>query len=484
MAEQWDVVVVGSGPNGLSAALTLVSEGLSVLVLEAAETIGGGARTEPRGESGYLHDICSAIHPMGIASPLFRALQLEEHGEIEWVHAPVPLAHPFDDGTAAELLVSLEKTAAGLGRDEKAYLDLLAPFQRRAESMVNAILRPIRIPRHPLLMARFGVKGLQSCARLVTRHFTEERSRAIFAGCAAHSVVPLDRMATASFGLALHLTAHYAGWPILRGGSISIINALARRFRDGGGEIRTGQRVRSLAELPPHRAVLFDLTPRQIAAIAGDALPSRFSRRYARYRYGPGVFKIDWTLDGPIPWKAEACRRAATVHVAGTWEDIAESESQVANGSHPERPFVLVAQQSQFDSTRAPAGKQTGWAYCHVPHGSTVDMTARIEAQIERMAPGFGDLIRTRVTMNPAELHEHNPNMIGGDIGGGANDLRQFVMRPIARWNPYTTPNPTLFIGSSSTPPGGGVHGMCGYWAARTVLRNVFSRRPSAAYRL
>ena len=483
MAESWDAIVVGSGPNGLAAALTIAREGLSVLVLEAAATVGGGARTEERGEPGFLHDICSAIHPMGIASPFFEALGLEEEGDIEWLHAPAVLAHPFDDGSAARLVVSLEETARGLGRDAEAYRSLMEPFVRRASTLVPEILRPVRIPKHPFLMASFGLKGLQSCSRLVMNHFSDERARAIFAGCAAHAVVPLERPVTASFGLALHLTAHYRGWPLLRGGSVSIIRAMMRRLTEAGAEIRTGHRVRSLAELPPHRVVLFDVTPRQIAAIAGDALPRSFAAKFARYRYGPGVFKIDWTLDGPIPWTAGECRDAATVHVAGTWDEIAEAESQVASGIHPERPFVLVGQQSQFDPSRAPEGLQTGWAYCHVPHGSTIDMTEKIENQIERMAPGFRDIIRTRTVMNAMQLQDHNPNMIGGDIGGGANDMRQFLLRPVARWNPYTTPNPAIYVCSSSTPPGGGVHGMCGYWSARSALRRVFGRRPSGELR-
>lgn len=479
VAEKWDVIVVGSGPNGLAAALTLAREGLSVLVLESRSTIGGGARTMPLEEPGYLHDICSAIHPMGVASPFFRALGLEQAGEVEWIHAPVVLAHPFDDGTAAALRHSLDETAQELGEDRNAYLRLMRPLVRRGDALMSSILRPVRIPRHPFLMAGFGMLGLQSCDRLARSRFETERARAIFAGCAAHAVVPLERAATASFGLALHLTAHYRGWPLVRGGSIRIIEAMARRLRDLGGEIRTDHHVMSVRELPPHRALLFDLTPRQIAAIAGDRFRRGFRKRYERYRYAPGIFKIDWTLDEPIPWRAPECRQAATVHIGATMDEIAEGESLIWQGVHPERPFVLVGQQSLFDPTRAPEGKHTGWAYCHVPHGSTVDMTTQIEDQIERMAPGFRDVIRTRRTMTAAELEDHNPNMIGGDIGGGANNVTQFLMRPIARWNPYTTPDPSIFICSSSTPPGGGVHGMCGYWAATTALGRVFGKRPS-----
>jgi phytoene dehydrogenase-like protein len=335
----------------------------------------------------------------------------------------------------------------------------------------------VRVPRHPLLMARFGLKALRSCLGLTRSRFREKWAKALFAGCAAHSILPLDNVGTASFGLILVLSGHAIGWPAARGGSISIINALAECFKSLGGEIITNHPVRSIKDLPETRSVLFDLTPRQVLAIAGDYFPARYRNQLARYRYGPGVFKMDWALDGPIPWKVKDCARAATVHVAGTIEEIARGEAEVWEGKHPERPFVLVTQQSDFDDSRAPAGKRTGWAYCHVPHASQVDMTDAIERQIERFAPGFRDLIRVRHTFTAAQIEEHNPNMIGGDIGGGANFISQFLLRPVPRFDPYSTPNTKIYICSSSTPPGGGVHGMCGYWAARSALKTVFGKR-------
>lgn len=469
----YDAVVVGSGPNGLSAAIELAAAGLSVLVIEAKETIGGGARTAELTLPGFHHDLCSAIHPMARISPWFRSLPLARHG-LQWVDPPVALAHPFDDATAAVLLKDLDATAQPMGDDAVAWTDLLKPFVSRADAFFDEILRPIRIPRHPLLMARFGLTALRSCEGIARSRFRSERTRALFAGCSAHSVVPLDRPATAAFGMVLAASAHVAGWPCARGGSQAIIAALAAHLRSLGGEIRTGEPVVSLGQLPPCRAVLFDLTPRQIESIAGDRFPASYRRKLTAFRYGPGVFKIDWALAGPIPWKAPACSQSATVHLGPTFDDIARGEAEVWAGQHPERPFVLLAQQSLFDESRAPAGKHTGWAYCHVPHGSSMDMTAAIERQVERFAPGFRDLILARHTINAVQLEQHNPNMIGGDIGGGANDLRQFLGRPFVRYNPYATPDERLFICSSSTPPGGGVHGMCGFWAARTAMKRVF----------
>jgi phytoene dehydrogenase-like protein len=469
----YDAVIVGSGPNGLSAAIELARAGLSVRVVEAKETIGGGARTEELTEPGFLHDVCSTIHPMGVVSPFFRELDLEKWG-VEWAYPPAALAHPFDDGTAALLYQSLEQTAATLGPDARAYAALMRPFLEDADAFFADILKPIRFPRHPFKMLRFAATGLRSCTGVARSRFRGERARAVFAGCAAHSVVALDKLGTASFGVVLALVAHAVGWPCVRGGSRKIVEALEACLRSHGGEIETSRHVRTLAELPRSRAVLFDVTPRQVVEICGAELPAPYSRRLARFRYGPGVFKIDWSLDGPIPWRAKECERAATVHLGGTIEEIARAEGEMFRGAHPERPFVLVVQQSLFDETRAPAGMHTGWAYCHVPHGSRFDMTERIERQIERFAPGFKDLIRARRTFDTAQLQEHNPNMIGGDIGGGANTLLQFMARPVARFDPYSTPNPRLFICSSSTPPGGGVHGMCGQLAARSALRRVF----------
>ncbi len=469
-----DAIVIGSGPNGLCAAIELATAGLSVHVVEARDTIGGGARTEELTLPGFRHDVCSAIHPMGMISPYLRSLPLAQHG-LQWVDPPVALAHPFDDGSASVLLRDLDATAERMGQDGNSYRALLGPFVKHSDAFFREILKPIRIPRHPFLMARFGLSALRSCVDVV-RRFRHERTRAIFAGCAAHSVVPLDRLATASFGMVLAASAHAAGWPCAKGGSQSIITALAAHLKSLGGEISTGQRIETFDQVSSARAVIADVTPRQLADIAGDRFPPSYQRQLRNFRYGPGVFKIDWALSAPIPWKAADCLQSATVHVGGPIEEIVRGEDEVGRGKHPERPFVLLAQQSLFDPTRAPSGKHTGWAYCHVPSGSTVDMTAAIERQVERFAPGFRDVILSRHTINSVELQEHNANMIGGDIGGGANDLVQFLARPLLRWNPYSTPDPRIFLGSSSTPPGGGVHGMCGYWAARTALRRLFGK--------
>jgi phytoene dehydrogenase-like protein len=466
----YDAVVVGSGPNGLSAAIVLARKGLRVLVLEAHETIGGGARTEELTLPGFKHDVCSAIHPMGLLSPFFQTLPLADHGLV-WKSSPYPLTHPLDDGTAAVLELSLDKTAERLGDDGDAYLRLMKPFVDNSAALFAEILRPIRLlPRHPFLLARFGLNGIRSALSLAKR-FKGDAARALLGGCAAHSFLPLDEAGSASFGLVLALSGHAVGWPCAQGGSVAIINALASYLRSLGGTIRTSTRVRTMSDVPSSRAVLFDVTPRQLASIAGDELPPSYVKRLRRFRYGPGVFKIDWALDGPIPWRAEECTRSATVHVGGTIEQIADHEAAIWQGHRTERPFVLVAQQSLFDDTRAPAGKQTGWAYCHVPHGSTEDMTDIIERQIERFAPGFRDRILARHTMNTAAYETYNANLIGGDIAGGANMLSQVVVRPFLRRDPYSTPNKRIYLASSSTPPAGGVHGMCGYWAALSALR-------------
>ena len=476
MAE-FDAVVVGAGPNGLSAAIVLARAGLSVLVLEANETIGGGARTAELTLPEFQHDICSAIHPMAVISPFFRTLPLARHG-VTWIEPPLPLAHPLDDGSAAILQRSVEATAASFGEDADAYRDLIEPLARRSPALFSEILGPIHlIPRHPLLLARFGLQAIRS-AQSVAKRFHREATRALWAGCSAHSFLPLDAAGSASFGLALMLGGHLAGWPLPRGGSGAITNALAEYLRTLGGEIRTGQRVSSMGDVPASRAVLFDVTPRQLVHIAVDDLSPRYVGRLGRFRYGPGVFKVDWALDGPIPWRAPDCVRASTVHLGGTLEEIARHESAIWQGRTTDRPFTLVAQPSVFDPTRAPSGKHTAWAYCHVPNGSTEDMTAAIEAQVERFAPGFHDRVLARHTMNTAQFEIHDANIIGGDIGGGANTLMQFLARPVVALDPYSTPNRRIFLCSSSTPPGGGVHGMCGYWAAQSALRNVFAQRP------
>ncbi len=469
---EFDAVIVGAGPNGLAAAIVLARAGCSVLVIEAAEAIGGGACSAELTLPGFVHDICSAIHPLGAGSPLFRAFPLDRFG-LEWIQPSAPLAHPLDDGTAVLLERSVDATATGLGPDAAAYRRLMSPLVADAERILRFILGPFRIPRHPLTLARFGLKALRSAAGLASEQFAGERARALFAGLAAHSMLPLERSPSAAVGLVLAMLGHTAGWPLPRGGSQRIADALVGYLRSLGGEVVTGRPVRALDELPPARAVLFDLTPRQVLAIAGQRFPAGYRRQLERYRYGPGVFKVDWALAGPIPWRAPECQRAATVHLGGTLAEIAASEREIALGRHPERPFVILAQPSLFDPSRAPEGKHTAWAYCHVPNGSRVDMTERIEAQVERFAPGFRDVILARSVMGPADLERYNPNYVGGDINGGLQDLRQLFTRPAPRLNPYTTPDPHLYICSASTPPGGGVHGMCGYWAARAALRRV-----------
>jgi phytoene dehydrogenase-like protein len=469
------VAIVGAGPNGLTAAVVLGLAGLSVVVLEQNARVGGSCRTESLTEPGFAHDMCAAIHPMAVVSPIFRKLQLEKHG-VMWVSAPMPLAHPLDDGRAAVLSRQIPTTAAALGRDGAKWERLLRPFVERHEDFFGDILRPLRLPRHPWLMARFGLAGLRSCASL-TRLFDEAQARALLAGNAAHSFLPLDAAGSASVGLVLAVAGHAVDWPCARGGSQAIAEALAAQARSSGCEIHTGVTVRSLADVPPSKAVLFDVTPRQLLAITSADLSPAYRRQLERFRYGPGAFKIDYALSDPIPWAARECAEAATVHVGGTYEEIARSEADANAGRLSAAPFVLVAQQSRFDATRAPAGRHTGWAYCHVPNGSQADMTDSIERQIERFAPGFRDTILARHVMPPQALESHNPNLVGGDVGGGANGLAQVLFRPVPRWNPYATSNPRLFLCSSSTPPGGGVHGMCGYWAARTVLRRVFRKR-------
>jgi phytoene dehydrogenase-like protein len=466
----YDAVVVGAGPNGLASAITLARAGRSVLVLEGQQTIGGGTRSDELTLPGFVHDVCSAIHPLGVASPFFRDLPLAQYG-LEWVFPPAAVAHPFDDGSAAILERSVDATGESLGRDAAAYRRLMGPLLADWEGLASDLLGPLPVPpRHPLAMARFGLKAVRSARGLAESAFEGDRARALFAGLAAHSILPLERPVSAAFGLVLGTVAHAVGWPMARGGSGQIADALAAHLRSLGGEIVTGRCVESLDQLPPAGAILLDVTPRQLLQIAGDRLPTRYRRALGRFRYGPGVFKLDWALDGPIPWKAPACSRAGTVHLGGTLPEIAASEQAVWRGDLSERPYVIVVQQTLFDPTRAPEGKHTGWAYCHVPNGSTIDMTERIEAQLERFAPGFRDLILARSVMSPTALERHDPNYIGGDINGGVQDLGQLFTRPVARINPYTTPVRGLYLCSSSTPPGGGVHGMCGYFAAQAAL--------------
>ncbi len=467
--KQYDAVVVGSGPNGLAAAVTLARAGWSVLVVEAAESIGGGTRTQELTLPGFQHDVCSAIHPLAVASPFFRELPLAEHG-LEWIHPPLPLAHPLDEGSAAILDRSVETTAAALGSDGDAYRRLMNPLVAGADHIFRELVGPFRIPRHPITALRFGWRGMRSGYGLARKYFQGEAAQALIAGLAGHAQLPIDMLPSAAIGLMLGLAGHAVGWPMPRGGSQRIADALASYLRSLGGEIQTGWRVQNIDELPNSRAILLDVTPLQVLKLAGHRLPARYRRRLGRYRYGMGVFKVDWALSGPIPWTNAACRQAGTLHLGGTLAEITASERQTWERGHPERPYVLVAQPTVFDHSRAPEGKHIGWAYCHVPNGSTVDMTARIEAQVERFAPGFRDLIIARHTMNTAEMEARNPNYIGGDINGGVADIGQIFTRPVVSLNPYATPTPGLYICSSSTPPGGGVHGLCGYFAAKAAL--------------
>jgi phytoene dehydrogenase-like protein len=470
----YDAIVIGSGPNGLAAAITLAQAGCSTLLLEAKATVGGGLRSAELTLPGFVHDVCSAIHPLGVGSPFFRRLPLAEYG-LEWIYPPAPLAHPLDEDTAVVLEQSVEATSTKLGQDATAYRKLMAPLVADWDKLASDLLGPFPFPPcHPLALARFGLSAIRSARSLAESRFQGKHARALFAGLAAHSIMPLEKPPTASFGLVLGILGHALGWPLPKGGSQCIADALAAYFQSLGGEIVTNNPVEVVDKLPPSRLVMFDVTPRQFLHLAGDRLPPGYRRQLEKYRYGPGVFKVDWALDGPIPWRAEACARAGTVHVGGTLAEVAASERAMWQGPPAEKPFVLVVQQSLFDPTRAPAGKHTVWAYCHVPNGSTFDMTERIEAQIERFAPGFRERIIARSVMPPAQMEQYNPNYIGGDINGGVQDFWQLFTRPVPRWIPYSTPIRGFYLCSSSTPPGGGVHGMCGYHAAKAALRREF----------
>jgi phytoene dehydrogenase-like protein len=467
-----DAVVIGSGPNGLAAAIALARAGASVLVLEAQDEPGGGMRSAALTLPGFTHDVCSAVHPLAALSPFFRQLPLAEHGLV-WRRPRASVAHPMPDGPAVLLHRSVEHTGAGLDRDARAWARLVGPFLDDPHALLADAMAPLRIPEHPLRMFRFALRAAFSAHRLARIWFREERARALFAGCAAHSLLPLTRPLTAALGVLFAITAHVEDWPVAEGGSQAIARALASYLRSLGGRIETGRRIEGLAEVPDARVVLFDTSPEQLARIAGDALPSCYRRRLGCYRYGPGVFKLDWALEGPIPWRDPACREASTVHVGGTLEEICASERDMYRGRHSERPFLILCQQSEVDPTRAPEGTHTGYAYCHVPHGSPVDRTEAIERQVERFAPGFRDRILARHAMGPADFERYNPNYKGGAITGGVADAFQLWTRPVARLDPYSTPNPRLFLCSAATPPGGGVHGQCGYWAARSALRRL-----------
>lgn len=472
MSTDFDAIVVGSGPNGLSAAIVLQQAGLSVLLLEAKSTIGGGMRTAELTLPGYRHDICSAIHPLAAGSPFFKTLPLDKHG-LKFIHPPVAAAHPFDDGTAAALLYSMEATASSLGEDEQAYLKYIGSFVKNWPLLENTLLAPLHFPRHPVAFARFGLKALPSAISF-SKKFKTKEAKGLWAGIAAHSILPLSFLTTSAVGLVLTIAAHCKGWPLPAGGAQSIADALEAYFVSIGGKIETGVYVKSLQQLPSSKAVLFDTSPRQLLQIAGHRLSSLYKWQLQRYRYGMGVFKVDWALDAPVPFITEASRLAGTVHLGNTLEEIAHHEALVWRGSHPDKPFTLLTQPSLFDPSRAPAGKHTAWAYCHVPNGSTKDMTMAIEDQVERFAPGFKERIIGRHTMNTAQIEEYNPNYTGGDIIGGVTDLGQLFTRPALRFSPYRTSARGLYICSASTPPGGGVHGMCGFHAANRVLKDLF----------
>jgi phytoene dehydrogenase-like protein len=469
----FDAIVVGSGPNGLAAAILMQQKGLSVLLIEGKETIGGGLRSAELTLPGFVHDICSAVHPLAVASPFFETLPLGDQG-LEYIYPGIAAAHPFDNGSAAILKKSLEETALLLGMDEQAYLDLMQPIVRDWPSIESDVLGPLHYPKHPLAMARFGLSALTS-ATYLSKKFTTPEAKALFAGMAAHAIQPLSNLTTSAIALVLMASAHLKSWPIPKGGSNQIANALASYFVSLGGKIETNYYVRSMEQLPSAHAVLFDVTPRQLLQIAGHRFSTLYKWQLERYRYGMGVFKMDWALDAPIPFTSTVCRQAGTVHIGNSFEEIAVCEQQIWKGTIPEKPFVLLSQPSVFDSSRAPEGKHTAWAYCHVPNGSKANMTAGIENQVERFAPGFKETILARHTMDPAQIEEYNPNYIGGDINGGVIDIGQLFTRPVLRWSPYKTSAKGIYICSSSTPPGGGVHGMCGYHAAKKALRDVFA---------
>jgi phytoene dehydrogenase-like protein len=470
----YDAVVVGSGPNGLAAAITVARQGLSVLVLEARDSPGGGTRTAELTLPGFKHDVCATVITTAMVSPFMRSQPLAEHG-FEFIQPDIPVAHPLDGGRAALLQRSVEETALGLGRDASAYQRILTPLVRNWEKISADILGPLPLPpRHLLALAGFGIWAIQPASFSARLAFRDEPAQALFGGLAGHSIMPLNKIATTAFGLVMGIGAHAVGWPIVRGGTQNFSAALISILQSLGGEIATGHEVCSLKDLPPARMIFFDVTPRVFSSITGEVLPAGYRRSLNRYRYGPGVCKVDYALSGPAPWSNPDCARAGTLHLGGTLEEIEAAEAEVWRGGHPQKPFVLVVQPSSFDTSRAPVGKHTLWTYCHVPNGSTLDVSDRIEAQIERFAPGFRDLILARHVYTAAEMGDYNPNYVGGDINSGVQDLAQLFTRPVPRLDPYRTPLKGMYLCSGSTPPGGGVHGMSGFHAARTALQREF----------
>jgi len=469
----YDVVVVGSGPNGLAAAILLQQQGLDVLIVEAKDTIGGGMRSAELTLPGFLHDVCSAVHPMAAASPFFSALPLQEYG-LSFINPPILAAHPFDDGNAAVLRSSMIETALGFGVDRQQYMHLFKPFVDTWPNMVDDLLGPIGFPKDPFLVARFGLKALLP-AQVFAKQFKTTKLRGLWAGMAAHSMLPFNQWATAAIAMVLIINGHLKGWPIVQGGTQHLANALANYFRSIGGEIETKTYITSLEQLPRAKAIIFDTSVKQLLQIAGHQFSPIYRAQLRRYRPGTGLFKIDWALDEAIPFTAPACREAGTIHIGNTLEEVAQAEKEVAKGKHPEKPFVLLAQQSLFDASRAPRGKHVAYAYCHVPNGSPVNMTKQIEDQIERFAPGFKDCILARHTLDNRALENYNPNYHGGDVNGGALHIGQLFTRPALRFSPYRTSAKGLYICSAATPPGGGVHGMGGYHAAKRALKDIFN---------
>ncbi len=469
---RYDAVIVGSGPNGLAAGIKIAEAGFSVKIFEAKETIGGGLCSSEITLPGFTHDICSAIHPLGIASPFFNKLPLDNFG-LKWIFPPISMAHPFDNGHAAILKNSILETAESLEEDKQNYLNRVEALIKDWDLILENILSPVKIPSHPIALSRFGFYGIQPAELFIKKFFSGNSAKSLFAGAAAHSILALDEFITSAIGLVLLISGHKSGWPFPKGGSQKLANALSSYFKSLGGEIEASHPVYSLNDLPPSKTVLFDITPKQLLNIFKGRLPGYYKSQLEKFRYGPGVFKIDWALNAPIPFTSTECTKAGTVHIGGNFEEIIKSEHEISAGLHPEKPFVILTQQSLFDETRAPAGRHTAWAYCHVPNGSNLDMTERIENQIERFAPGFKDIIIGRHIISATDFEMYNSNYIGGDINGGMQDLRQLLTRPVIKLNPYSIPVKGYFICSSSTPPGGGVHGMCGYNAALKAIKFI-----------